>query len=118
MLFTGGSDGDYVSVEYYGAGQRLSGWILRRYLSENYTGGDVYYGYNNKPTQQTVYVGYHTDDHLGVVLRGGPSSSSAHLGVLPEGTLLYLTGSVSGEYSSVSTTDGRAGWVMTKYLTR
>ena len=128
VLYTGQQNSGYVSVEYYLNGTYHSGWVVYRYLATNTTGKDHYNGsapVTSPPTAApttarqlpVARIGNRTDEHLGLVLRGGPSSSSSYLGVLPEGTRLYLLGESSGGYTRVETVDdGRTGWVMEAYL--
>ena len=61
-------------------------------------------------------IGNNTDGHEGLVLRSEPNASSGKLGVLPEGTKVYLTGQTKNGYTFVVTRDGRTGWVLEYYL--
>ncbi len=125
VLYTGQQNSGYVSVEYYLNGKHYTGWLVYRYLASNTTGKDHYNGSAPSTTAATTTarqlpvarISNRTDEHLGLVLRSGPSASSSHLGILPEGTLLYLLGESSGGYTKVETVDdGRTGWVMEAYL--
>ena len=124
VRYLGQQGGGYSYIEYYLNGVRHEGWVLTNYLKTNTTGKDHYNGSAPSTTAATTArqlpvarISNRTDDHLGLVLRSGPSASSSHLGVLPEGTLLYLLGESSGGYTKVETVDdGRTGWVMEAYL--
>ncbi len=128
LRYTGQQSNGYVSVEYYLNGTHYTGWVLYSYLADDHSGGDYYNGYRpapqttspptvTAPQTASARVGYNTPDHAGIVLRGGPASTTEHRGVLAEGTTVYLYGETSGEYTHVRTADGREGWVLAKYLT-
>jgi uncharacterized protein YgiM (DUF1202 family) len=87
---TGGSDGDWVTVDYNG----MEGWVSGQYLT---TGGEA---------------AVTTDD---VNFRTGPSLGSDVIRVVSSGRTVIVTGSVVDGFYPVDF-DGASGWMSTDYV--
>ena len=116
IRYTGGKNGGYVSVDYFGTGSKQSGWVLEEYLINDSSGGELYPGFAPAPDVDLARVSYATDSHAGLVLRAESTYYSEKLGVLPEGTVLYLLGGSANGYTKVRTQSGVVGWVLEDYL--
>ena len=116
LRYTGGKNGGYVSVDYFGTGSKQSGWVLEEYLINDSSGGELYPGFAPAPGVDLARISYATDSHAGLVLRAESTYYSEKLGVLPEGTVLYLLGGSANGYTQVKTQSGVVGWVLEDYL--